>query len=526
MTPVNLQQLTIALEGLDTNIRQYLLEGFSKGFHTGFEGPIPRPIKEHTLRSALQNPTIVLQKINSEIAAGRVLGPYNQPPIQNYISSPIGLVPKKTHNEYRLIHHLSYPHGKSVNDGIPDQEATVQYTTIDDAIQIIRELGAGCFMAKTDIQKAFRLIPISPEEHHLLGFTFQGLYYIDTCLPMGLKSSCRIFETFSSAIEQIARYHRGITHIIHLLDDFLIIAKSSDSCNAQLQAFLVLCSELGIPIAKEKTFDAATTMTFLGIELDTVTFEARLPQEKLVTCREAIQKIINQPKATLRQLQQITGILNFACQVIIPGRAFLRRLIDLSIGLSRPFQHVRITSEARQDLQAWLGFLVEFNGKTFFNYPPWIEAHCIHLYTDASGAIGYGAILGTHWFFGKWPEEWKTQSIAFLELFPIMASIVLWATELENKRLIIHTDNEALEYILNKSTSKNPRIMTFVRKLVTTCMCYNIHIRAQHIPGKINTIADCLSRSQIAQFRLRASWADQHPTVLPHHIQPSNWCPH
>ena len=151
MTPVNLQQLTIALEGLDTNIRQYLLEGFSKGFHTGFEGPIPRPIKEHTLRSALQNPTIVLQKINSEIAAGRVLGPYNQPPIQNYISSPIGLVPKKTHNEYRLIHHLSYPHGKSVNDGIPDQEATVQYTTIDDAIQIIRELGAGCFMAKTDI---------------------------------------------------------------------------------------------------------------------------------------------------------------------------------------------------------------------------------------------------------------------------------------------------------------------------------------------------------------------------------------
>ena len=69
--------------------------------------------------------------------------------------------------------------------------------------------------------------------------------------------------------------------------------------------------------------------------------------------------------------------------------------------ICRPFQHVRITSEARQDLQAWLGFLVEFNGKTFFNYPPWIEAHCLHLYTDASGAIGYGAILGTHWFFDK-----------------------------------------------------------------------------------------------------------------------------
>ena len=149
--------------------------------------------------------------------------------------------------------------------------------------------------------------------------------------------------------------------------------------------------------------------------------------------------------------------------MIIPGRAFLRRLINLSIGVSRPFQHVRITSEAKKDLQTWLTFLLDFNGKTFFDYGQWTSVHCMHLYTDASGSIGYGAIIGNRWFFGHWPNNWKSESIALLELFSIMASVCLWANGLQNKRLIIHTDNEALEAIINKSTSKHSVIMSLVR---------------------------------------------------------------
>ena len=209
-------------------------------------------------------------------------------------TSPIGLVPNKGSNQYRLIHHFSYPHAKSINDGIPDEAATVQYVTIDDAITVIRSLGTGCCMAKTDIQKAFRIIPIRQDEHHLLGFVFNNSFYVDTCLPMGLKSSCRIFETFSSAIEQVARDRLDIPHILHLLDDFLIIAKSADKCNGQLSAFLSLCVQIGSPIAEENTFKASTTMTFLGIEFDTLSFEARLPIDKLVTCRKAIEKVIKQ----------------------------------------------------------------------------------------------------------------------------------------------------------------------------------------------------------------------------------------
>ena len=55
-------------------------------------------------------------------------------------------------------------------------------------------------------------MPTAPEENYILGFNFNGQYYVDTSLPMGLKSNCKIFETFSSALELVARRQLHISH--------------------------------------------------------------------------------------------------------------------------------------------------------------------------------------------------------------------------------------------------------------------------------------------------------------------------
>ena len=121
-------------------------------------------------------------------------GPFNQPPLPHLALSPIGLVLKKILGKFRLIHHLSHPARKSVNDRIPDSAATVTYTNVGAAIDVILQSGRGCLTSKTDIEKAFRLIPIHDDEHcHLLGFSFLGSFYYGTSRPMGLKSSCKIF---------------------------------------------------------------------------------------------------------------------------------------------------------------------------------------------------------------------------------------------------------------------------------------------------------------------------------------------
>ena len=141
-------------------------------------------------------------------------------------------------------------------------------------------------------KNAFRIIPISPDDYNLLGMQWRGLYYYDRCMPMGCSSSCLTFETFSTAVEWIARQRLSIAHILHLLDDFLIVASSATLCQAQLDLFLNLCSYLGIPMAPEKTCGPATTLSFAGIELDSILSEARLPLDKIDKSRNLISAFV------------------------------------------------------------------------------------------------------------------------------------------------------------------------------------------------------------------------------------------
>ena len=59
-----------------------------------------------------------------------------------------------------------------------------------------------------------------------------------------------------------------VVSALHYLDDFLLLGPT-------------ICEELGLPVAPEKTESPCTALTFLGIEIDTVDCQLRLPQEKL-----------------------------------------------------------------------------------------------------------------------------------------------------------------------------------------------------------------------------------------------------
>ena len=261
---------------------------------------------------------------------------------------------------------MSFPKGSSVNDGISPEHTSVRYATIDEAIKLIMNAGQGCFLAKTDIKNAFRIIPIHPIDYGLLDMQWRGLYYYDQCMPMGCSSSCLTFETFSTAVEWIAWHKLKIDYILHLLDDFLLGASSSQLCKKQLDLFLSLCSYLGIPMAPEKTCGPATTMSFAGIELDSVLLEARLPLEKVEKCKSLLSQFLTRKKVTLQEVQSLTGLLNFACSVIQPGQAFLRRHVDLTLGVKKANHKIRLNREVKEDLKIWLSFFSNFNGK--FNF--------------------------------------------------------------------------------------------------------------------------------------------------------------
>ena len=130
----------------------------------------------------------------------------------------MGVVPKKHSSEWRTIYHLSYPEGDSINDYIPKDPYALQYVRVDDAIRILKSLGPGSFMAKTDLKSAFRLIPVHPGDWHLLGIYWQKHYYVDFYLPFGLRSAPFLFNQLSDALEWVLKHNYGLQHVLHILD--------------------------------------------------------------------------------------------------------------------------------------------------------------------------------------------------------------------------------------------------------------------------------------------------------------------
>ena len=424
----------------------------------------------------------------------RIAGPFKQEPFSHFRTSPLGLVERKMPGKFRLIHHLSFPPGDSINDGISPEDAHVQYQSIDHAAQQLQQLGQGLFWSKTDIADAFRIVPLHPSQYRLFGFVWREQFYYDRCLPLGCSASCKIFETRSNALQWIASSKLHIRNISHVLDDFLLLARDKAVGQAQLSSFLSMCADIGIPIAPDKTVQPSQLISFLDIELESVAMEARLPVDKLNKCTALIETCLKKDKIQLKPLQSVNGTLNFACQAdsqVVSGSPFLRRLINLTTGVTRPCHYIRITHEVREDLKTWLIFLQAFNGKSLMLPQHWLQSHCIDLYTDASGTLAYGAVLGLQWLFWRWDDEWKGQSVTLLEFYPIVVAVNVWADSLSNKCVSFHSDNRAVVDI-NSQKSKDTNVMHLMRKLVLYCLRHNILFRAVHIRG-INNLADSLS---------------------------------
>ena len=290
-------------------------------------------------------------------------------------------------------------------------------------------------------------------------------------------------------------------------------------CQAYQDIFHQLCDHVGVPIKHSKTVLPSQVVELHGLLVNTVKQTIYLPSDKRDKAMDLLQAMLCRKTTTLRQLQSLIGVLSFATRAVEGGRAFLRRLIDLTIGVKRPFHHIRITSEARKDIQAWMLFLREFDGLMYFRHINWSSSDTISLYTDSSNK-GYAAMFGSHWTYGTWPDTWKQYHITIKEMFPITLALSLWADKLRNHRIIFVTDNQAIAHCLLKHSSKDLTIMRLIRSLIVCALKNNIVFTSRWIPTHSNTIADLLSRLSITQALRIAPWLDREPTHVPEALRP------
>ena len=488
------------LQSYDPLLRASLYLGFTKGFDVGFRGHVNSKSEITNLKSCNLSPEAVSKFLNSEVSLGRMAGPFSKPPFEYFQVSPIGLVPKKDSDNFRLIMDLSSPSGSSINDFIHDIFSQVTYSSIADAVKLVVQCGPGAFLSKTDLADAFRLLPLAEDQYNLSLVKWNGVFWYNKVLMFGLRSSCANFEKFSCALEFIAK-EKGIQHVCHYLDDFLFVNSSFQECEQNLNDFISICSEINVPLASHKTVQPTQKLTFLGFEIDTINEILCLPKDKLSKCTKLIQEFLAKPKVTLQRLESLLGLLSFCCQVIVPGRAFLRHLYSLTRGITNPHCHISLTLEAREDLRVWLLFLESYNGVTLYKDEMFLSESSVEIYADACQSYGMGAFLYNHWFSVNWPDTWWTQqNITFLELLPLVLALEVWGVELRNKCVTLRTDNWSLMHSINSQKSKEPLVMSLLRKLVLLALRHNVLIRSIHIVGLENRAADCLSRGRIQEF--------------------------
>ena len=108
---------------------------------------------------------------------------------------------------------------------------------LDHCVEQLVSLGKGAYIAKADLQDAFRIILDSPLDYRLLGFKFHGQNYFDLCLPMGVSHACRTFELLSQALQWICQHKYHISHMSNILDDFIFFGKTLPDCHSSLSRF-------------------------------------------------------------------------------------------------------------------------------------------------------------------------------------------------------------------------------------------------------------------------------------------------
>ena len=392
-SPVHAQRLAYLLRfHPDREFTSFVLRGLVEGFHLGYMPQQSRLRSSHrNYPSSLANPQVVLQYVQGELASGRMVGPLHSGLLGLTHCSPIGLVPKgRGTDQWRMIVDLSYPSGASVNDGVSPSLCSLKYVSLDDAIHLINMLGPGTLLVKIDLKSAYRFVPIHPLDRHLLGIRWQEQVFVDQALPFGLRSAPKLFTAVADAIGW-ALFQMGIRLQIHYLDDYLFfIHPSSSDAYSLLPSVLNTLDHLGVPVATQKIEVPATTVTFLGVIVDTVRLELRLPDHKLEYIRSLVRWWRWKRTGHHKEFESLLGHLSHAATVIRQGRVFLQNLYrNLESSRSRP-HFVHLDSMARADLIWWSCFLQRWNGFMFF---PQRYTASVDVFTDASGSFGCGGVL-------------------------------------------------------------------------------------------------------------------------------------
>ncbi|SPO32026.1 uncharacterized protein UTRI_02583 [Ustilago trichophora] len=429
------------------------------------------------------------REIQARVQEGR-LRPVDNPADIKLVCSPVGVVPKPHSDKRRTIYHLSHPHKPgsrlpSVNDGINEAFVAIRYETLDAIMDYIREHPSASLW-KADLEDAFRHVIVANSDARLMGIHFEGKYYQECALAFGGRSSPFLFNLFAEflhwlsafALQAVSSSPTSHSVVSHYLDDFFGASDATADASTPIQVLSLAAAALGFKISQKKTLWSTTKLEVLGIELDSVAQTASITMQRRQRILQLCSRIIERGRASLLELQQVAGHLQFVTRVAPHGRAFLRRLYDaVRSHYKSPFGR-RISKATRAELLWWVDTLNLWDGVSLLQPSPLIIEH---IWTDASKR-GIGGHLGSMEapsavFSRELSRRHRQKDIRFLEALAVLEALRLFSPRWTGpRRVVIHVDNENVEYGLRKGSSRDPQTQVLLREIFALCLQHHVDL--------------------------------------------------
>lgn len=228
------------------------------------------------------------------------------------------------------------------NSLLPKKGYSVRGDDITDFIRTLcqAKLEAGdrpLVLFKSDVSKAFRILPMHPYWQARQVVKIDGKYHVDRCNSFGGRASGLYFCAFYSLVLWIAEHKRGIRNLFaHIDDNFsyefadnLRLYKPSGIMMPSKQAALLeLWDDLGIPHEQKKQVHGPA-LDIVGHAIDIVAMRIDLPErtrEKLLdristfVSFEDEDKISGYLYRSLAEFQELSGLIEWASQFHRPLR--------------------------------------------------------------------------------------------------------------------------------------------------------------------------------------------------------------
>ena len=406
---------------------------------------------------------------------------------------------KKDSAEKRVIIDLSFPSNgvSSVNENI-DMETyfgtamKLTYPSIDTLVQFILKVGRGALLYKRDIRRCYRQIPVDPKDTHLLGYHYDGHFYFDTSLPMGLSSAAYCAQRTTNMIRYIAT---GIgLSIANYIDDLGGGVSLPKDAHDHFMALGRLIKNSGLEENLDKALHPNVRMIFLGILADTVAMTLSIPPEKLQDIFEVLASWENKTTMTRTELESLIGKLNHIAQCVRPGRIFIARLLENLRGMP-PKQRVPINTELRKDIIWWQRHATKFNGVSQIPQAPWGDPDAL-IACDATPTACGGWHSPNEYFREKFPKQILGMKlhISALEMLTLVVTVKIWISKCHSKRLQIYSDNMATVIAVNTGKTRDTFMSACLRELVFLLTTHECELKVRHIDSKSNSWPDMLSR--------------------------------